>query len=93
MELIKRQMEMRMNLDEDMNQSIDMDNIKLNQMYCRIIYHDRMLWKKILIHSNLFQFHLEYSDRKPKNSISNYDYLHSIMFQFLFFSVKSSIST
>ncbi len=89
MELIKIQMEMRMNLDEDMNQSIDMDNTILNQMYCRIIYHDRMLLKKILIHSNLFQFHLECSDRKPKNSISNSDYLHSIMF----FSVKSSIST
>jgi hypothetical protein len=36
------QMEMMMNLDEDMNQSIDMDNKQLIEMYCRIIYHDQI---------------------------------------------------
>ncbi len=35
-------MEMMNNLDEDMNQSIDMDNKELIQMYYRIKYHDRI---------------------------------------------------
>jgi hypothetical protein len=48
-----------MNWDEDMNQSIDRDNTELNQMYCRIIYHDRILLANILIHSNLSRFHSE----------------------------------
>ncbi len=66
MELIKMEMEMNNYADEDMNQSIDTDNIEWIQMYCRIRYHDQILLKNILIHSNLCQSRLRWSNQNSK---------------------------
>lgn len=45
-----------MNLVLNMNESIDIYNLILIQMYYKIMLNDHLLLNLILIHSNLFRF-------------------------------------